>query len=48
MCRHNQLWGCILIAFGLGILVGTWLEGGFFCSCFALGLAILGLCTMRK
>ena len=48
MCRHNQLWGCILVAFGLGLLVGSWLERGFICSCLACGLAIFGLGIMRK
>ncbi len=48
MCRHNQLWGAALVAFGLGILLGTWLEGGFLCNCFAIGIGILGLCVLRK
>ena len=48
MCRHNTLWGCVLIAFGVGVLVGTWLKGGFLCNCFAVGLMILGLSVTRK
>ncbi|MBO5078771.1 MAG: hypothetical protein J6B67_03700 [Oscillospiraceae bacterium] len=48
MCRQNQLWGCVLIAFGVGVLVGTWLEGGFLCTCFALGVAVLGIGVMHK
>ncbi len=48
MCRNNQLWGCILIAFGLGVLIGLWLEGGFFAHCFGFGLMALGPCVMRK
>ncbi len=31
MCRRNQLWGYILLAFGAGILVGTWLGSDLFC-----------------
>lgn len=48
MCRYNQLWGGILIAFGIGVLVGTWLEGGFLCNCFGIGLAITGFVVTRK
>ncbi len=48
MCRHNQLWGCILIAFGIGIFVGTWLESGFLCGCFAFGIALVGFCIARR
>lgn len=48
MSRHNQLCGCALMAFGLGVIVGMLLEGGFFCSCFGLGTLILGFCIMRR
>ena len=26
MCRRNQLWGLAAMFFGLGLLVGCWLE----------------------
>ena len=48
MCRRDQLWGCILIAFGLGLLIGIWIEGGFLSKCFAIGIGILGLCVIRR
>ena len=48
MCRKNQLWGCMLMAFGLGVLVGLWLEGGFFCHCFGFAGIIAGACMCRK
>ena len=48
MCRHHQLWGCILLAFGFGILVGMWLEGGFFAHCFGFGLIAIGFSMGRK
>lgn len=48
MCRQNQLWGFIMMAFGLGLLIGLWLEGGFFCGCIGFGLMILGACVLRK
>ena len=41
MCRRNQLLGCVLLAFGVGLLFGTWLESGLFCHLFGL-LAIFG------
>lgn len=48
MCRQNQLWGCILAAFGLGVLIGVWIEGGFFAHCFGIGMIFLGCCVLRK
>lgn len=48
MCRQNQLWGCMLLAFGLGMLVGLWIEGGFIAHCFGFGFIILGCSVGRK
>ena len=48
MCRYSQLWGCVLIAFGVGVLLGAWLEGGFLCNCFGIGIAVLGVWVMRR
>ena len=41
MCRRNHLCGCALIAFGLGVLIGSFLESGFFC--FVMAVVIMGL-----
>lgn len=48
MCRQNQLWGCMLLAFGFGVLVGHWIEGGFFACCFGLGMMLIGCGMARK
>lgn len=48
MCRYNQLWGSAMIAFGLGMLLGGWMEGGFVLSCFSLGIAVFGLVILKK
>lgn len=48
MCRQNHLWGCVLMAFGLGVLIGTWLDGGFFCNCFGFVTIIVGCGVIRK
>ena len=48
MCRHNQLWGCVLLAFGLGVLIGLWIESGFLAHCFGFSLIILGCGVVRK
>jgi hypothetical protein len=48
MCRKNQLCGSTLIAFGLGILVGTLLESGFFTFCIGLGIMALGFWCVGK
>lgn len=48
MCRQNQMWGATVLAFGLGVLVGTWLESGFFCHVVGFSLILLGLAVVRK
>lgn len=48
MCRYKQLWGFVAGAFGLGILTGVWLEGGFLCICFGIGLIIAGIAMIKK
>ena len=49
MCRKNQLCGCALITFGLGLLIGTWLESGFFSFLIGIGIMALGFwCAGKK
>ncbi len=48
MCRYHQLWGCCLGAFGIGILAGAWLGGGFLCNCLGLGLVACGVMILKK
>lgn len=48
MCRQNQLWGCVLLAFGLGLLFGLWLNSGFLAHCIGFGLMICGCAVMKK
>lgn len=42
LCRRNQLLGWILMAFGLGLLIGVCIEGGFFSCCVAIGASVAG------
>lgn len=48
MCRCNQLWGCVCVAFGLGALFGIWLESGFMTGCLGIGLILLGFGILKK
>lgn len=48
MCRFHQLWGSAMIAFGLGVWVGLWLEGGFLCIGFGLLMVLLGCVMIRS
>lgn len=48
MCRQNQMWGCALMAFGLGVIVGMLLDGGFLCCIFGIGMIILGFCVIQR
>jgi hypothetical protein len=43
-----MLYGGCLFAFGLGVLVGTWLRSGFVCHLLGFGLILLGVCVLRK
>ena len=43
MCRRQWIWGYALIAFGIGVLVGTWMNGGFWPHCLGFALVIFGL-----
>lgn len=48
MCRQNQLWGIALITFGAGVLLGAWLAKGFFTTCFAVGIGVIGFGFIRR
>ena len=48
MCRQNMLHGGCLFAFGLGVLVGTWLKSGFVCHLLGIGLILLGICVLKR
>ena len=48
MCRNNQLVGCSLIGFGLGVLVGTILKSGFLSCLIGLSMLVLGFCILHK
>ena len=48
MCRQNQLYGSCLLAFGLGVLIGTWLTSGLLCHLIGFGLIVLGILVIRR
>lgn len=48
MCRKNQLCGCALITFGIGLLIGTWLDSGFFSFLIGVGITSLGFWCIGK
>ena len=48
MYRRNQLWGCTAFAFGLGLLIGIWIEGGFWAHCFGFALLGVGCSFFRR
>ena len=48
MCRKNQLCGCALVAFGLGLLIGSTLQAGAFCFFGAVTVISLGCWCMKK
>ena len=48
MCRKNHLRGCVLLGFGLGLLVGQCLESWFLCTCGGVVLIVLGICILSR
>lgn len=48
MCRRNQLWGWILLAFGLGLLIGKCLESGLLSSFVGIVIVFGGFCVLRQ
>lgn len=48
MCRQNVLYGSCVLAFGIGVLIGTWLESGLVCHFIGFGLIGLGYCLLRR
>lgn len=48
MRRYHQLWGCMIMSFGFGILVGKWIASPFWCHGLGLVLIFGGILMMRK
>lgn len=48
MCRKNQLWGWMLIAFGLGVLVCLGLSSHFLRCCCGFGGVCVGFIVLRR
>ena len=48
MCRRNQLWGCCMIALGLGLLIGLCIASGLVGGCLGVGAVVLGLCLIQR
>lgn len=48
MCRRNQLLSIALLAFGLGLLIGCWMESVFARNCLGLGLIAAGIILLQK
>lgn len=42
MFRTNQLCGCAVLAFGIGLLIGLWVESAFWGHCFCIGFLLIG------
>lgn len=48
MCRKRFLYGGCILCFGLGVMMGYYLESWFWCSFGGLGLVVLGLIVMCR
>lgn len=48
MCRNNQLWGLAVLTFGLGLLLGCWMESNLAQICFGLALMAGGFLMLEK
>ena len=47
MCRRNQLLGCVMLGFGLGMIIGYSLESWLLCTCGSVALLVLGFGSLR-
>lgn len=48
MCRKNQIWGIAVLAFGLGVMVGCWVEPAFVRNLIGIGLIAGGILILQK
>ena len=48
MCRRNQLCGLGMLCFGIGLLIGLWVNCGFLAHCIGFGCVICGCCLLKK
>lgn len=48
MCRRNQMNGCCLTAFGIGLLLGQWITSAFLCIVGGIALICLGCFILRQ
>lgn len=48
MCRRYQFFGSIAFSFGLGFLIGMWVNGGFLAHCFGITMILIGLYLWQK
>lgn len=48
MHRKKYMWGYLCPAFGLGLLVGMWIESGFWAHCIGFGLLFYGVSQLCK
>ena len=42
MYRQHQFYGCGMVAFGIGLLLGLWIGSGFWAHCCGFALIFLG------
>ena len=48
MCRRNQLRGCIVLGFGIGVCVGYLLDSWLLCCLGGIILICIGLSMMSR
>lgn len=48
MCRRNVVWGNMLLAFGVGLLLGQCMESGILGSLIGILAIAAGICTLGK
>ena len=48
MCRKNHMWALAVISFGLGLLIGLWIESGFVQGCIGVAFVGFGIFIFQK
>ena len=48
MCRQNQLFGWMLVCFGAGLLLGTWIASVFLGCCMGVAAVAAGVLVLDR
>ena len=48
MCRRNLLHGSAILAFGVGLLIGSWMNSGFLACICGIAAIFIGFSLLHR